>query len=122
MTQQVQTYRERSREYLTKAFRELEAGDLAQASEKGWGAAAQVVKAVADERGLPHSSHALLIGMAYQLEQETGDPDMAGQFAFAQELHGNFYEGRMPLTGVEMRLRRVADFVTQLERLLPEAE
>ena len=55
--QQAQTYRERSREYLSKAFQELSEGDLTQASEKGWGAAAQMVKAVADERGMAHHSH-----------------------------------------------------------------
>ena len=48
MTQQVKTYQERSREYLAKAFEELEAGDLTQASEKGWGAAAQIVQAAAN--------------------------------------------------------------------------
>ena len=43
--QQAHTYQERSREYLGKAFRELADGDLTQA-QKGWGAAAQMVKAV----------------------------------------------------------------------------
>ena len=31
MTQQIKSYRERSREYLAKAFEELDAGDLTQA-------------------------------------------------------------------------------------------
>ena len=55
--QQAQTCQQRSREYLAKAFQELEVGDLTQASEKGWGAAAQMVKAVADQRGVEHRSH-----------------------------------------------------------------
>ena len=33
----VQTYREASRELLNKAREEMAAGDLRQASEKGWG-------------------------------------------------------------------------------------
>ena len=51
MTQQVRTYRELSREYLAKAFEELKAGDLTQASERGWDAAAQIVKALAEQSG-----------------------------------------------------------------------
>ena len=33
--QPTQTYQERSREYLAKAFQELEAGDLTQAADEG---------------------------------------------------------------------------------------
>ncbi len=122
MTQQVQTYRERSREYLAKAFRELEAGDLTQASEKGWGAAAQIVKAVADERGLPHSSHALLLQIAHDLEEESGDESLGEMFDAASRLHSNFYEDRMNRRAIEWRLYRVVRFVERVERLLPDIE
>ena len=40
-------YQLAGRRFLTQARRELAEGDLAQASEKGWGAAAQVLKAIA---------------------------------------------------------------------------
>ena len=43
-------YREQSRRFLEQARSELREGDLAQASEKGWGAASQMVKAVAEAR------------------------------------------------------------------------
>ncbi len=122
MGQQVQTCRERSREYLAKAFRELEAGDLTQASEKGWGAAAQIVKAVADVRGRPHSSHALLLRMADDLEQELGGELVGGMFDAAHRLHGNFYEGTLHGEEVEWRLRSVEQFVYRLERLLDDEE
>ena len=46
-----QKYQQQSRHLLTQALRELDQGDLVQASEKGWGAAAQMVKAVAEQRG-----------------------------------------------------------------------
>ena len=39
-----------ARDLLGKAHQALEDGDLIQASEKGWGAAAQAVKAVAERR------------------------------------------------------------------------
>ena len=49
--QRTTTYREQSRVFLAQAhFEELAKGDLQQASEKGWGAASQMVKAIAQER------------------------------------------------------------------------
>ena len=52
--QETKTCRERSRIFLAQAFEELEKGDLSQASEKGWGAAAQMLKAIAQEGGWDH--------------------------------------------------------------------
>ena len=37
MVQETTTYKEQSRVLLAQAFEELAKGDLAQASEKGWG-------------------------------------------------------------------------------------
>ena len=45
------SYTSRSMTYLSQASEELAKGDLCQASEKGWGAAAEMVKAVAAVRG-----------------------------------------------------------------------
>ena len=49
--QEALSYQERSQEFLGKAREELAAGDLEQASEKAWDAAAMIVKAVAEARG-----------------------------------------------------------------------
>ena len=81
---------ERSREYLAKAFEELEAGDLTQASEKGWGAAAQIVKAVADERGINHHHHAALFRTAQALSREVDDNDTEIQLVIIPILHGTW--------------------------------
>ncbi len=116
--QQARTYRERSREYLSKAFQELEAGDLTQASEKGWGAAAQMVKAVADERGLDHRSHRAILIAAQQLSRETGGHDMDMQLSIARDLHTNFYEDILDREEVQWRLQRVEQFVNRVEGLL----
>ena len=62
MTTPIVTYREAGRHLLAQAHAELEAGDLRQASEKGWGAAAQMVKAAAADRGWSHRSHRDLDG------------------------------------------------------------
>ena len=116
--QQARTYRERSREYLSKALQELEAGDLTQASEKGWGAAAQMVKAVAQDQGMEHHSHRSILLVAQHIETDIGG-DAATQFAFAEQLHRNFYEDTLDRAGVTMRLEQVATFVDSLHRLLP---
>ena len=55
--QRTTTYKEQSRVFLAQAYEELAEGDLPQASEKGWGSAAQMVKAIAEERGWRHFSH-----------------------------------------------------------------
>ena len=44
-------YQQASAHFLAQAGQELVAGDLPQASEKGWGATAQMLKAIADQRG-----------------------------------------------------------------------
>ena len=49
-----ETYRTASRQLLAQGREELERGDTRQASEKGWGAAAQMVKDVAERRGWEH--------------------------------------------------------------------
>ena len=101
-----------------KAWEELRDGDLLQASEKGWGASAQIVKALADERGINHRHHAVLQEIVESPVRETGDIEFDMLFDSAQGLHRNFYEGRMGHDAVERRLRRVEQFVDNVERLL----
>ena len=43
-----QAYQQASQRFLDQAKQELATGDLLQASEKGWGAAAQMIKAIAE--------------------------------------------------------------------------
>ena len=113
------TYREQSRVFLAQASEEFERGDLRQASEKGWGAASQIVKAAADARGWEHNNHNLLFRVVRGLVQETDDPDIMHLFAAAGELHGNFYEGLFEGVDVAMRLRSAALLVEKVEVLLP---
>ena len=106
-------YLGQSRTFLAQAFEELDKGDLPQASEKGWGAAAQMVKAVAQERGWRHYSHVSLRHVMDRLYRETGDEELRRQFHFANVLHGNFYENRYSSAVIEDRLRRVEQFVSK---------
>ena len=48
MTMTTQTYQQASQRFLAQAKEELAAGDLQQASEKGWEAAAHMLKAIAE--------------------------------------------------------------------------
>ena len=115
--QQAMTYRERSHELLSKARAELDT-DLAQAGEKGWGAAASIVKAFAEQRGLYHQSHRGLHEIVDALVRETGDEDLGRHFDIASALHINFYENWFPLEGVQARIDDAERFVAKVEILL----
>ena len=115
--QQTPTYQGRSRDFLAKAYRELDE-DLAQASEKGWGAAAEMVKAIAEERGWEHQSHRALYNNVSRLRRETGDYNLSRLFAIAGDLHINFYENWYDREDVELRIQDVERFVDKVESLL----
>lgn len=106
-----------SRELLDKAQQALAQGDLVQASEKGWGAAAQAVKAVSEARGWQHDSHRVLYEIANRLATESGDPEIRTLFSIASSLHQNFYEHWMPDEMVARNLESVADLLQRLEAL-----
>ena len=111
-------YRAESREFLAQAGTELAAGDFPQASEKGWGAAAQMVKAVAEHRGWQHRHHGLLTAAVEQLVVETGDEELADLFAIANSLHVNFYEDRLWSGTVSRHLDAIETLLDRLEPLL----
>ncbi len=120
MTTQVATYREASHQLLAQAETELLAGDLRQASEKLWGAAAQTINALAQHRGWDHYSHHLLIRTVANLVAETGDSDIDNLFGVAQSLHTNFYENWLLQELIENRLRSVQRFLAKLDPMLDD--
>ncbi len=111
-----QQYQQASEHFLAQARRELADGDLPQASEKGWGATAQILKAVADHRGWEHSRHRHHLVTVSRLRAETGDGDIRRLFNTASALHENFYENTMPAFEVEESLD---DVEALLNKLLP---
>ena len=104
-------------DFLERAQAYLAEGDLLQASEKGWGAAAQMVKAVAEARGWRHQDHRSLYNAVNRLVRETGDAEMGRAFGLAGALETNFYEGWLPRETVELCLTQVAELVDTLEAL-----
>ena len=113
-----QTYQAASRELLQQGLDELAQGDTRQASEKGWGAAAQMVKAVADQRGWEHRNHAALFAAVSRLVDETGDEDIRRLFAVANSLHVNFYENWDTAQNVRGNLEDVERLLGKVEPLL----
>ena len=111
-----QHYQQASERFLAQAKQELDAGDLSQASEKGWGAAAQILIAVAEQRGWEHSRHRHHLVTVSRLRAETGDGDIRRWFNTASALHENFYENTMPAFEVAESLN---DVEALLNKLLP---
>ena len=119
MQQQTLTYHQQGQRFLRQAHEELPS-DLPQASEKAWGAAAQMVKAIAEQRGWPHRGHRELQHAVNQFVQETGgDSELAILFDAAAQLHRNFYENWLSRERVALGIAAVERFVARMERLLP---
>jgi Archaeal PaREP1/PaREP8 family len=117
MTSKADEYALTSREFLTKAEEALAQDDLPQASEKLWGAAAQMVKGIAERRGWRHSGHRELFQVVNRLTEETGDGELRTLFDVANSLHSNFYENWMPRDWVQDRATRISEFIRRLERI-----
>ncbi len=113
-----QKYHESSRFLLAQARAELAGGDVRQASEKGWGAAAQIVKAVANSRGWEHRGHSLLFDAVDDLRGETGDEELRRLFDVASALHMNFYEDWRSAGYVGRGLDDVERFLDKMDPLV----
>ena len=114
--QQVKTDQNASRALLAQARAELGQGDTRQASENGWGAAAQMLKSIAEQRGWPHRSHRHIRQAATRLVQETSDREIGRLYRVASDLHTNRYEDADSLNDV---LPGRDDIQTLLDKLEP---
>lgn len=121
MLPQVKTYQDASRARLAQARAELGQGDTRQASEKGWGAAAQMLKSIAEQRGWDHRSHRHIRRTATQLVQETGDREISRLYRVASDLHTNFYEDSDSPNDVLLGLDDIQTLLDKLEPLLNPA-
>ncbi len=116
-TQSTGHYTDLSSEYLRRARAYLAEGDLTQASEKGWGAAAVAVKAAATARGLNHASHRQIRQAVQELAKEADDDEIRSFFGNANDLHMNFYEGWLDQETVTLYLSQVEQFIEKLNEL-----
>lgn len=110
-----QTYQQAAWAFIEQALDELRAGDVVQASEKGWGAASQMVKAIAEARGWQHRSHAALFSAVDRISRETGQPEIRRLFDVASSLHVNFYENWKSAENVQGGLDDVRQLLEMLQ-------
>ena len=121
--------RDRAREYvevandlLEEAGEELEKGNIRQAAEKLWGAAALAVKAYAYWReGRRLSSHGELWEYKRRLEEELGDW-VSDAWAQANAMHTCFYEAWCAEKDVKNAYKRVEKLVKEVASLVEEGK
>ena len=99
-------YTAMSQRYMEQADEEFLKGDLGQASNKAWGAAALALKSIAERRGWNHNKHGLL----YDISGADGGRTRDGQnirrlFRSANAMHQNYYEDWMAADEVRGRNR-----------------
>ena len=111
-----------AREYWLKAPAYLAQGDLCQAGEKGWGAVAQLAKAVATLRRWEHYDHEAIRDAIMALPDEMPEHGVAiGRgIRAAESLHGNFYEVYMNAFLAQSALDDVRPLLAILWELLPD--
>ena len=78
-----------AREFLAKSKEYQAQDDLHQASEKGWGAAAHIVKAVAIAQGWEYERHSDFSQVLSSAYLATGDDQIRLLRGIPNELHGN---------------------------------
>ncbi len=94
---EVTDHEAQAREFLAKGREYLDAGDLHQASEKGWGAAAHMAKAVAIAQGWEYRRHSDFSRVMNEANLATGNDRLRALRGIANDLHGNYYERKRHL-------------------------
>jgi hypothetical protein len=104
-------YQALSEKYLAEAREFLGKGDLVQASEKLWGAAALAIKTAAAKRGLKLERHGSLWSFVSKLSAESEDEDIVRFFNTANALHRNFYENEMDQRALEISAKDIEKLI-----------
>ena len=118
--EEIPDFEVQAREFLLRAQEYLQQGDLHQASEKGWGAAAHMAKAVALSQGWRYETHAEFSVVLNQAWKATSNDRIADLKAFPNELHGNYYRRKRHLDAdvIGYDLRRVSELLEALSPLV----
>ena len=105
---------------LRQAQKELDAGDVLQASEKAWGAAARAIKAVASMWGWYHQGHYRLDATVHYIVSDRGREDLLGWYDTVGALHRNYYEHELHGDTVQMAIHATGNFVTEMGKIREE--
>ena len=113
----------RAREFLDRAGQHLADGDLHQASEKGWGAAAHMAKAVALVQGWEYDRHSHFHRVINQARRMSGNDRLPFLHGRAEILHVNFYEltGDLDPVTIGEDLTSMGELLDVLEPLTAKA-
>ena len=108
-------YAAMSQRYIEQAEEEFQKGDLGQASNKAWGAAALTLKSIAERRGWNHNRHGLLYDISGQMADELGRPDLRAMFRSANAMHQNYYEDWLAIDEVRDGIEDAKAYLRELE-------
>ncbi|MCE2501593.1 MAG: hypothetical protein J4G13_12135 [Dehalococcoidia bacterium] len=118
MTTVVDYHSERSWHFLDLVDDEVERGELEEASNKLWGAAAHAIKAVAERRGWQHGAHRDLEETVLRLVDDEGAPPaLYTYYALASWFHSRFYGGPPNANQIRHGKGEMASFIRLLENL-----
>lgn len=116
---EVEEHAQQSREFLLRSRDHLAEGDLHQASEKAWGAAAHMAKAVAAANGWPDERHADFSQVLNNVWMQTRNDRVRQLRSSPNELHGFYYLRRRFLDAdlIAADIEDVAELVELLDPL-----
>ena len=102
--------------FIQHAREELDKGNCLQAGEKAWGAVAQQLKIIGEERGWNHTTHRQLEYIGKHIVVEFNEPELANALSDAYHKgHRNFYEN-------QTSVRALTDTIGAVEEALPVLE
>ncbi len=106
-----------SQRFILHAEEWFQKGDMPQASEKAWGAAAHYLKSIAKRRGWRNSSHRDLFRVVDRLSEESDAPNrIHNLFRSMNSLHSNFYEDWFDDNTVWDGIEESKELIARLER------
>ena len=118
MTTTVDYHAERSWHFLELVDDEVGRGNLEEAGNKLWGAAAHAIKAVAIKRGWPHGAHRDLEDAVMRLIDDEGAPAiLLTYYGLANWFHSRFYGGPPDGDTIRHGKGQITEFIRLLEGL-----
>lgn len=107
-----------ARDFLERTKVYLAEGDLHQASEKGWGAAAHIIKAVAAANAWEYEHHDHFSTVVMNARQRYRQPRLREMSRAAEALHVNYYK-RKELLNPDLIREDISDVEQMVNVLLP---
>jgi hypothetical protein len=111
-------YHELNEKYISDADKLFASKDYPQASEKYWGAAAEITKAYGAETGKVLRIHGELRDFVRKLGNKRPELELMTLFVDAEALHANFCENELAPEGVEKYAQSVRTYVSRMRKLM----